>query len=153
MGNLKINNDNHVAKKVDEIQSKNEYTRVSDYKEAYCYGCFGKDVAFARLAHVCQDCYVKHGKEAILVHVKWDVYGFCNFCGKYKFNLHYVNIRVCPKCSRLIRNNVREYNKAGGHRAVDPFWQKLRRKYGKDLDYTYTSQLFGFNVDKYRKAI
>lgn len=143
MGKLNINNDNHVAKKIDEIQSKNEYHRVNDYKEAYCYGCFGRDVAFARLAHVCEKCYQKHGKEAILVHVKWDTYGFCNFCGKYAFNLHYVNIRVCPKCSRLITKKVREYNKAGGHKNVDPFWQKIKKQYGKDYEILFNPKFFG----------
>jgi len=60
------------------------------------------------------------------------MYGLCFFCGHYKFQIEQINARFCNTCHRRIANVTKEYNKKGGMLGADPFWQKMRKKHGKD---------------------
>ena len=122
-----------IGNKIIDIHQKNEYTRVNDYKEGMCFGCFDNKVAVsANVVDICGDCAGKKGREAILVPIKEVYYGMCYFCGKYKFHMEKINARFCQKCYRKIANVMKEYNKKGGMFNADPFWVNMRKKHGQD---------------------
>lgn len=120
------------GKKLWKKHQSNEFTKVTNYKEAVCLNCLKKDVALATIAVICQDCAGKRGREALLAVISTKYYGLCLFCGKHKFNLEEINARFCMPCHRRIANVTRDYNKKGGQMGTDPFWQHLRKKHGKD---------------------
>ena len=121
-----------IGNKIVDIHQNNEYTKVNNYKEGVCFGCFGSNVVGALVADVCGDCAGKKGREPLLVSIKPIYYGMCHFCGIYKFNMEQVNCRLCQKCHRKTANHMKEYNKKGGMHGSDPFWISMRRKHGKD---------------------
>jgi hypothetical protein len=128
-----------VGKKIWSIHQKNEYTKVNNYKEAMCFGCFTKDVAAALVSDICGDCASKKGRETLLVSIKPVIYGLCHFCGIYKFNMEQMNIRLCFNCHRRVANNMKNFNKQGGMFNVDPFWKKMRIKHGKDWQHQFNN--------------
>ncbi len=120
------------GKKLWEKHQSDEYTHVDHYKEAICINCFKKDASAATIADICGDCAGKRGREPLLATITHKMYGLCFFCGKYKFNIEQINARFCNSCHRKIANVTKEYNKKGGQFGADPFWQKMRKKHGKD---------------------
>ena len=46
----------YVGKKLWEKHQKDEYTRVSNYKEAVCLNCLKVDATSATIADICGDC-------------------------------------------------------------------------------------------------
>lgn len=125
-------NANDLTKKLWAKHQANEYTRVSEYKEAVCLGCLKVDVAAATIADICEDCASKKGREPLLAVVLHKMYGLCLFCGHYKFGIEQVNGRFCMSCMKRIAKVTREYNKKGGFMKVDPYWIHMRKKHGKD---------------------
>ncbi len=121
-----------IGKKLWEKHQANEYTHVNEYKEAICINCFKKDASSATLVDICGDCAGKRGREPLLAKVVDKIYGLCFFCGKYKFHLEQINARFCRTCHRRIADVTKEYNKKGGMFGADPFWQKMRKRHGKD---------------------
>lgn len=130
---LDTNKDANVyTKKLWENHQKNEYTRVNNYKEALCFGCLKNKAANATVVDVCGDCAGKKGRETLLAVVKQKHYGLCFFCNEYRFGLEQVNCRLCHNCHRRVANVTKEYNRKGGILGTDPFWQRMRKKHGKD---------------------
>jgi hypothetical protein len=125
-------NANDMTKKLWEVHQKDEYTRVSNYKEAVCLGCLKKDVAAATIADICEDCASKKGREPLLATVTTKLYGLCFFCAHYKFGIEQVNGRFCKTCHDRIARVTKEYNKKGGMMYTDPYWIAMRKKHGKD---------------------
>jgi hypothetical protein len=123
---------NDLTKKLWEKHQADEYTHVNHYKEAVCINCFKKDTCAATIAVICGDCAGKRGREPLLAKMSDKMYGLCYFCGEYKFKLEEINARFCHKCHRKIANVTKEYNKKGGMFGADPFWQRVRKKHGKD---------------------
>ena len=122
-----------IGSKIVDIHQKNEYTKVNNYKEGMCFGCFGNGIPVgAGVNDICGDCAGKKGRETILVPIKEVVYGMCHFCGVYKHGMEQVNVRLCEKCHRKVANVMKSYNAKGGMFEVDPFWKNMRRKHGKD---------------------
>lgn len=119
-------------KKVVEIHQSNEYQAINRHLEAMCFCCFGKDTAFARNIHICRRCLAKKGRETILVTIKVDPYALCYNCGTYQFDVPYINVRTCYSCARKIAKIISDWHKNGGLFGVDPFWQKVRKDFGKD---------------------
>jgi len=131
-----------IGNKIIDIHQKNEYTKVNNYKEGMCFGCFDHGVPVgAGVSDICGDCAGKKGRETILVPIKEIVYGMCHFCGEYKHGLEQVNARLCQKCHRRVSNNMRDYNRKGGMMKVDPFWKSMRRKHGKDWQHIMNKDL------------
>ena len=124
--------DNDYTKKLWKTHQEDEYTHVDHYKEAVCINCFKKDASSATIADICAECAGKRGREPLLATVSQKMYGLCFFCGKYKFNIEQIIARFCRSCHRKIANVTKEYNKKGGPIGADPFWQKIRKKHGKD---------------------
>lgn len=130
---LNVNTGNtDVGKKVWDLHQKDEYTRVNNYKEGMCYNCFENNAVSALVLNICGDCAGKRGRETILVPIKEEMYGLCYFCGDYKFRIEQINGRLCNRCHRRCANHIKAYNNKGGMYGADPFWQKMRRKHGKD---------------------
>jgi|TARA_R110002020_G_scaffold233_2_gene1175 hypothetical protein len=130
---LNTNKDsNDLTKKLWDKHQSDEYTYVDHYKEAICIDCFKRDATSATIADICGECAGKRGREPLLATVSHKVYGLCFFCGKYKFEIEQINARFCRRCHRKIANVTKEYNKKGGMFGADPFWQKMRKKHGKD---------------------
>ena len=69
------------------------------------------------------------------------MYGLCFFCGKYKFEIEQINARFCRTCHGRIAKVTKEYNKKGGMFGADPFWQKMRKKHGKDWRLIFSQNL------------
>ena len=129
---LNVDPGSDIGKKLWERHQKDEYTHVSNYKEAICINCFKKDAASATIADICADCAGKRGREPLLATIFQKMYGLCFFCVKYKFSIEQINARFCRKCHRRIANVTKEYNKKGGPIGSDPFWISMRKKHGKD---------------------
>jgi len=107
-------NANDMTKKLWEKHQGDEYTKVSNYKEAVCLGCMKVDVAAATIADICGDCAGKKGREPLLAKVCDKYYGLCFFCNSYKFNIEQVNGRFCNTCHTRIAKVTKEYNAKGG---------------------------------------
>lgn len=125
-------NTNDSTKKLWEKHQKDEYTHVDNYKEAICINCFKKDATSATIVDICGNCAGKRGREPLLATITHKMYGLCFFCGEHKFEIEQINARFCRSCHRKIANVTKEYNKKGGMFGADPFWQKIRKKHGKD---------------------
>lgn len=78
---------------------------------------------------VCFDCIRKRGTEPLLAYACTKFYGYCDVCARYKFRLTYLNVRLCRRC--YARTVVKSARKNRGELS-DPFWAKMRKKYGKD---------------------
>jgi hypothetical protein len=131
----------HIGKKIVDIHQKNEYTRVNNYKEGLCFGCFENNVVGAVVSDICGNCAGKRGRESILVPIKNVMYGMCHFCGVYRFNMEQINCRLCHKCHRRVADNMKSYNSRGGMFNVDPFWVRQRKKNGKDWREIFTNNM------------
>ena len=125
-------NANDLTKKLWEKHQADEYTRVDNYKEAICINCFKRDATSATIADICGECAGKRGREPLLATVSHKMYGLCYFCGKYKFEIEQINARFCRSCHSRIAKVTKEYNKKGDMFGADTFWQKMRKKHGKD---------------------
>lgn len=123
---------NDLTKKLWENHQADEYTRVDNYKEAICINCFKRDAAAATLVDICGDCAGKRGREPLLAKVVDKMYGLCFFCGDHKFHIEQINGRLCRTCHKRVAKVTKEYNKKGGMFGADPFWQRMRKKHGKD---------------------
>ena len=122
-----------IGDKLWKIHQQNEYTHVDRYKEALCFMCFKRKASLATVVDVCTDCIEKRGSlEALLALAGFKPYGLCLKCGKYKFELHVLNVRLCQSCFYKIRQIIKAYNKAGGPKGADPFWKSMRKRFGKD---------------------
>lgn len=130
-----------LGKKIWEVHQKNEETRVNNYKEAVCFGCLKNDAAGAGVFDICGDCAGKRGREPLLVSIKPVYYGLCYFCGEYKFNMEQINARLCKRCHEKVAKVMKNYNKQGGQFGADPFWQKQRKKHGKDWKIIFSQGL------------
>ena len=103
-----------------------------------CWGCFSNKAVGATIVETCNDCFEKRGKEPILVTVGINPYGMCHMCGLYRTYIRKLNVRFCLSCGRRYRRHIKKYNKVGGMFNADPFWKKLRRKYGKDYQLLFS---------------
>jgi len=115
-----------------KMHQKDEWKHVNKHKEGFCWKCEKKDAVGATLVNVCKHCGRNRGKEACLVTLAnkgWDI---CYFCGKYDWNVHHLNVRLCHKCHLDVRMHMRELRQKGGATKVDPFWKAMRRRLGKD---------------------
>jgi len=121
----------YIGKKLWGLHQKNEYTRVSNYKEGLCFSCFKNRAVGATLIDICEDCAEKKAYENVLVKVSEKEYGFCPYCKKYKFTIFAINARVCQPCYKKIANAYK-YLRHKGVQNVDPFFKHLRRTQGKD---------------------
>lgn len=128
--NIKVGND--IAKKMVEKKQKNEYQRISNYKEGYCFGCFSKDAVGATIVDICEDCLEKKGKEPLLAVITASINGLCWFCKAYKMNTKQINVRACRSCERRFKEVHKWFRAQGGMFGADPFWKRIRNKYGKD---------------------
>lgn len=125
--------ENDAQKRLWKVHQQNEYTHINHYKEGLCFGCFGKDTAFAMVVDCCEDCHSKLGVEAKLTDILYKFNAYCYFCKKYKFHVRNINIRLCHKCHVKVAEGLHDYNKAGGHFEVNPFYKRMRKKWGKDF--------------------
>jgi len=123
---------NPFEKRLWKLHQSNEYTRINRYKEGLCFACFSKDTAFAMVVDCCNDCKLKYGVEAQLAHVLYKFYAYCYFCKLYKINVSNINIRLCHKCYVRVAKGITQWRKEGGQFGADPYWKRLRHKYGKD---------------------
>ena len=95
-----------------KIHQLNEYTHVDNYKEALCFLCFKRKAASATIMDMCKDCIEKRGStEGLLALAGYKPYGLCYKCGKYKFDLHVLNIRSCQLCFTKIRKILKKYDR------------------------------------------
>jgi len=134
---------NTATKKLWEVHQKNEYTRVNNYKEGLCYDCFSNRAVGATIVDVCTKCMEKRGTETILAVVKMNHYGLCLFCDSYQFSVFQINVRICQKCFYRIRNIIHNLKKIGTDKK-DPFWQKMRKKQGKDYNILFSPEIKKF---------
>jgi hypothetical protein len=77
---LNVDPGSDIGKKLWEIHQENEYTHVTNYKEAICINCFKKDAASATIADICGECAGKRGREPLLATItqkKHRPYIFC----------------------------------------------------------------------------
>jgi len=132
---------NDLTKKLWKDHQANEYTHVDNYKEAICINCFKRDASSATIADICGECAGKRGREPLLATITHKMYGLCFFCGKYKFEIEQINARFCRTCHGRIAKVTKEYNKKGGMFGADPFWQKMRKKHGKDWRLIFSQNL------------
>jgi len=124
----------YIGKKLWKIHQDDEYTHVDNYKEGKCWFCFKRNVVSAMVLDICKECVDKRGSmEATLAAAGYKPYGLCSKCGKYKFDIHVLNLRVCISCFSRVRRIFKKYNKEGGVFGSDPFWKSLRKKHGKDF--------------------
>lgn len=123
--------ENFATKKLWEKHQNNEFQRVNNYKEGYCFGCFEKRDTGATIVEICLDCGMKRGHEPVLAKIQEKFYGYCMICGKHKFKLIQINARFCHRCYTKIRKNMKFLRKKGNDN-VDPFYKSLRRRLGKD---------------------
>ena len=123
---------NDLTKKLWEKHQSDEFTKVDNYKEAVCINCFKRDASLATIVDICGDCAGKRGREPLLAKIKDNYYGYCFFCNKYKFHVEQINARFCNSCHRRIANNLKDFNKKGGMYGAYPFWQKMKKRHGKD---------------------
>ena len=120
------------AKKLWKHHQDDEFKRVSNYKESYCWICMKKKECAATVIDVCTKCAQKRGPEALLATISKKYYGFCFLCATYQFNIGNVNARFCPTCYRMINLRLRKFAKEGGMFGADPYWKHIRKKHGKD---------------------
>jgi len=124
-----------IGDKLWKIHQQNEYTYVDNYKEALCFMCFKRKAVSATIVDMCADCVRKRGGlEGLLAVAGFKPYGLCYKCGKYKFEIHVLNHRICQLCFSRIRKILKAYNMAGGPKGYDPFWKSMRKKFGKDYE-------------------
>ncbi len=123
-----------IAKGLWHLHQENEYTHVDHYKEALCWMCWSKKAAGATLVECCEKCCEKKGYEAVLVKASESYYDLCLICGKYKFTIFKLNVRLCQSCMKRVSNRVRDHRREGGQKKVDPFFKSLRRRLGKDWE-------------------
>ena len=122
----------HQGKKLWERHQKNEYKRVNQYKEGYCFNCFSNKAVAATIVTMCEKCFDKRGAETILAKITDRAYGMCFFCGKYDFKTMQYNVRLCHKCFRRVADILKAWNLKGGMFGNDPFWKAMQRRSGQD---------------------
>ena len=112
----------------------NEYLRVDNYKEGYCYNCASRKAVGATVTDMCEPCFAKRNPEGILAQVSKEasLWGLCFYCGEYKEWIIQYNVRLCQKCQRVVADVLKRWNKKGGMFGNDPFWLKMKKKYGND---------------------
>ncbi len=130
-------NANWATKLLWKKRQANEFTRVDNYKEGYCFNCFSRQAVSATLVDICKKCDHKKGRDACLVNVVEKYYGMCYFCGDYDFKIDQINVRLCQKCYYHVRVKLKAYNKAGGFMHHDPFWKKMKKKNGNDWKHLF----------------
>lgn len=111
---------------------KDEFKRVNNYKEGYCFNCFKNKAVGATLVTMCEKCFEKRGAETILNKVTDRAYGMCYFCGIYDFKTMQYNVRLCQRCHKGVSNILKAWNKKGGMFGNDPFWKSMQRQHGND---------------------
>ena len=130
----------YVGKKLWENHQANEYTRVNNYKEGVCLNCLKVDAVSATIVTICGECAGKRGREPLLAKVSDKMYGLCYFCGEHKFHIEEINGRFCHPCHRRIADVTKEYNKKGVLYG-NPFWERMKKKNGKDWKHIFTQNL------------
>lgn len=125
-------NNNDASKKLWEKHQQDEYQRINKFREGLCYGCEQKNLVGARMIDVCKACLKKHSPDIVLTVLSSKIYGWCMLCSRYTWDVGHINVRMCSKCNGRIARNATAHNSSGGKLANDPFWQKIRKKYGKD---------------------
>lgn len=120
-------------KKLWRKHQENEYTRISKHNEGLCVICFKKTFVVPVVIKACKVCLMKRGKEAYLAVFGHNIYGFCLGCGQWKFDVYNLNGRVCQKCNNAIAL-VNEKLQKGEQSKQDPFWKRIKRRFGKDYE-------------------
>lgn len=128
----------HLGKKIWERHQADEYLKVSNYKEGFCFKCESKNAVAASIFEICQECMDKRGLEYVLARVGINYYGMCNFCGIHKYKLHKVNIRLCQSCMSKVTEYLSQFRK--GYDNVDPFWKSIKRRNGKDWKLLFSDE-------------
>lgn len=128
---------NESQKKLIDVHQSNEFTKLSKSNEGYCYMCFTKDFVSATIIDVCFDCANKRGMEAILAIVKRLPEAYCFVHGGYSKltlpnNAAQINVRLCKKCTQIVRLRAKFFRQHGGIMGINPFWKYVQRKFGKD---------------------
>lgn len=125
---------NQMQLKLREMIQKDEQKSINKHSEGYCYGCTRKDFILSTLIYACRYCMAKRGKECLLnivYHKPGDE--MCDLCGRWQrpFDTFQINCSMCNSCMQKLIQFHQKYRKDGG-RDANPFYKKLRRKYGKD---------------------
>lgn len=128
---------NKAQKKLIEVHQSNEFTKISKSNEGYCYMCFKKDFVSATIIDICFPCASKRGMEPILAIVKRLPEAFCYVCGKYSQlvlmnNAAQINVRLCKKCTVIVRKRGKYFRTHGGIMGVNPFWKHIQKEFGQD---------------------
>ncbi len=112
----------------------NEYLKVDNYKEGYCFNCANRQAVSATITDMCEACFDKRNPEGILAQISKEpkIHQLCFYCGQYKEWVIQYNVRLCMRCHRQVRQILKRWNKKGGMFGNDPFWLKMRKRHGKD---------------------
>lgn len=129
---LPVNTNTWDTKHLWNKHQADEFKKVNNYKEGYCYNCFKNRAVGATLVDICEKCFNKRGVETILAEVVEKEYGLCFFCGDYHFHIMQYNVRLCERCNRAVGKLLRTWNEKGGMYGNDPFWKSMMRRNGKD---------------------
>ncbi len=133
----KLNNNaksNWATKILWNRHQSNEYLKVDNYKEGYCFNCAERNAVCATVTDMCETCFDKRNPEGILAQVSKEpkIHQLCFYCGRYKEWIIQYNVRLCQRCFRQVAQILKAWNKKGGMFGNDPFWLKMRTRHGKD---------------------
>lgn len=93
--------------------------------------CWKNKGVGATLIELCDKCMHKKGTEPILAVVGAKAYAMCFECGKWTFNVHNLNVRICQSCFHRFRKHFKNLRRKGVDN-VDPFYVWARKQFGKD---------------------
>lgn len=126
---------NDIQLKLRELIQKDEQKNINKHSEGYCYGCTRKDYIISSLFYCCQRCMEKRGKECLLALVyQKPSEELCDFCGKWSkpYECWQINVSLCDSCMFKVKKFHNQYRKGGGREKQNPYYQRLRKKNGKD---------------------
>ena len=116
-------------KEMERVQN-DDYLKINNYSEGYCYGCSVRDKIIQTLMYICTSCYRKRGQEGLFVNiVQKDAEELCDICGFWKLGVWQRNVAFCDKC---VDRTEKIHNKYKKTNQENPFQRRLRIKYGKD---------------------
>ena len=125
---------NPITKKLLRQEFEHGYQKINKHSEGRCYGCTFNDVVRPTVADICYVCIGKRGDykdSSLITFIATREELKCNFCGKWQIGGAQINIRLCPKCTTTVANNVKGFMREGGNMS-NPFWRSIMRKQGKD---------------------
>jgi len=125
----------HTKNLRERVQS-DEYTRINNYSEGYCYGCSKTDKILSTLVYMCAKCMERRGSEGLMCIIiqkhNWEL---CDVCATWKFDECWqINASFCDSCMKRIRLIHRNYRKSGGRAKLAPDERRKRKVFGKDFN-------------------